>query len=85
MYRNNETAKLVKDCFLIPLISEGRLIGIFSLTNLGMHKTDSKYLALITAVLIIPILEKLANIKVLNFQLKYKNILFDSLEEIAKQ
>lgn len=38
VYRFTNTTKFAKDCYLIPLLNEGRLIGLVSMENLSSKK-----------------------------------------------
>ncbi|CAD8057063.1 unnamed protein product [Paramecium primaurelia] len=85
VYRNINTAKFAKDCYLIPLLTDSRLIGIISLENLNNKKQDAKYLGLLISQLLLAIIDKVLQFKLINYQLRYKNLLFEAFTELSKQ
>lgn len=92
MCRSGDTSRFVKDCYLIPLLNDTRLIGILSLENMNNKKQDAKYLGIVLSQVLQPMLDNLVQQKLLNYQLRYvydytcryKNILFDAFVDLCK-
>jgi hypothetical protein len=77
MYRdtNKDSLKSVKDCLLVPVLYESRMIGLISsnnFPNLQHVKENAQYLVIICSFLVSRILQKFSLIKTINYKLKYR-------------